>query len=87
MTSTKTKLTYESYLKTPDDERYELLDGELLVMEPAPLTAHQYVLGNLHLAMRIFSDERNLGEVYTFPHRCGTFRHGCGAARPAFCLL
>ena len=27
MTSTKTKLTYESYLKTPDDERYELLDG------------------------------------------------------------
>ena len=67
MTSTKTKLTYESYLKTPDDERYELLDGELLVMEPAPLTAHQYVLGNLHLAMRIFSDERNLGEVYISP--------------------
>ena len=53
MTSTRTKLTYESYLKTPDDERYELLDGELLVMEPAPLTAHQYVLGNLHLANEV----------------------------------
>ena len=67
MTNTKTKLTYESYLKTPDDERYELLDGELLVMEPAPLTAHQYVLGNLYYAMRLFSDERNLGEVYISP--------------------
>ncbi len=42
MASTKTKLTYETYLRTPDDKRYELLDGEL-IMEPAPLTAHQYV--------------------------------------------
>ena len=67
MASTKTKLTYENYMKTPDDERYELLDGELLVMEPAPLTAHQYVLGNLYHAMRLFSDERNLGEVYISP--------------------
>ena len=24
MASTKTKLTYENYMKTPDDERYEL---------------------------------------------------------------
>ena len=67
MTSTETKLTYESYLKTPDDERYELLDGELLVMEPAPLTTHQYVLGNLHHAVRSFLDEHNLGEVYISP--------------------
>ena len=66
MTSTETKLTYESYLKTPDDERYELLDG-MLVMEPAPLTTHQYVLGNLHHAVRSFLDEHNLGEVYISP--------------------
>ena len=26
----KTKLTYEDYAKTPEDERYELLDGELI---------------------------------------------------------
>jgi hypothetical protein len=25
----KIKLTYEDYAKTPDDERYELIDGEL----------------------------------------------------------
>ena len=29
------KFTYEDYLNTPDDKRYELLDGEL-VMPPAP---------------------------------------------------
>lgn len=34
------KLTYEDYLKTSDDERWELLDGELL-MVIGPNTAHQ----------------------------------------------
>ena len=29
------KFTYDDYLNTPDDKRYELLDGEL-VMPPAP---------------------------------------------------
>ena len=36
-----TKFTYEDYLKTSDDERYELLDGELIIMPPAPSIAHQ----------------------------------------------
>ena len=31
----KKKYTYEDYLKTPDDVRYELIEGELLMM-PAP---------------------------------------------------
>ena len=34
------KFTYEDYRHTPDDKRYELLDGEL-IMAPAPCTAHQ----------------------------------------------
>lgn len=33
----KKKYTYEDYLKTPEDERYELIEGELL-MTPAPVT-------------------------------------------------
>ena len=33
-------LTYEDYLDTPDDERWELLRGELF-MVPGPNTAHQ----------------------------------------------
>ena len=32
----KRKCTYEDYLKTPDDERYVLIGGELL-MTPAPV--------------------------------------------------
>ena len=32
---TRLKLTYADYLTTPEDKRYELLDGELL-MPPAP---------------------------------------------------
>ncbi len=36
------KFTYENYLNTPEDKRYELLDGEL-VMIPAPGELHQRV--------------------------------------------
>ena len=36
-------LTYEDYRNAPDDERYELLDGEL-VMIAAPNIAHQRAL-------------------------------------------
>ena len=34
------KFTYEDYQHTPDDQRYELLDGEL-IMVPAPNLGHQ----------------------------------------------
>ena len=34
------KLTYADYLTTPEDKRYELLEGEL-VLTPAPNEAHQ----------------------------------------------
>ena len=36
------KLTYADYAETPEDERWELLNGELL-MAPAPNTEHQSV--------------------------------------------
>ena len=39
----RTKLTYEDYAKTPDDERWELLDGEL-IMAPSPNEAHQRII-------------------------------------------
>ena len=38
----KTKLTFQDYLETPDDERYELLDGELITA-PSPNELHQII--------------------------------------------
>ena len=34
--------TYADYLLTPDDVRYELINGEL-IMAPAPIPRHQRV--------------------------------------------
>ncbi len=66
MISLQTKLTYADYLKTSDDERYELLNGEL-VMAPAPREIHQYILGRLYIEMGAFIYERDLGDVYFAP--------------------
>lgn len=63
---TATKLTYEEYRKTPDDERYELLDGEL-IMAPAPLTGHQLVQVALGTPLYTFVKQRDLGLVFFAP--------------------
>ena len=66
MLNAETKLTYAEYLKTSDDERYELLNGEL-VMPPAPLLHHQYVQIKLSTRLDAFVEERNMGVVYPSP--------------------
>ena len=58
--------TYEDYCATPDDERYELLNGNLM-MVPAPNRKHQKVLGRLYLKLVNFVEEHGLGEVYVAP--------------------
>ena len=60
------KFTYEDYLNAPEDERYELLDGEL-VMTPAPGERHQSVSIRLGSKLFQFVDENRLGEVYSAP--------------------
>ena len=61
-----TKLTYEDYLKTSDDERYELLDGELFIL-PAPSIAHQHVAVKLATRLDTFVEDKDLGVVYSAP--------------------
>lgn len=61
-----TTLTYEDYLKTPDDERWELLRGELL-MVPSPSFAHQKIAGRLFSLLDMFVDEKALGDVIIAP--------------------
>ena len=60
------KLTYEDYRKTPEDERYELLDGELL-MTAAPNIAHQRVSSRLERRLAAFVEEKGLGEIFRAP--------------------
>ena len=56
-------LTYEDYRKTPDDQRYELLDGALVVL-PTPNIAHQRGLGDLSFALYDFVREKRVGAVF-----------------------
>ena len=62
----KKKYTYEDYLKTPDDKRYELIEGELL-MTPSPVTKHQRISRELEFEILKFVKANNLGEVFDAP--------------------
>jgi len=66
VTDAQAKLTYADYAKTPEDGRYELLDG-VLINIPTPLVYHQRVLGNLLYRVAPFVSERKLGHVYSRP--------------------
>ena len=60
------KFTYEDYLTTPADERYELLDGDL-IMVPAPNIKHQRVQLELATQLSQFIKNRALGELLIAP--------------------
>ena len=63
----KTKLTFEDYEKTSDDERYELIDGELVPMAPAPDRDHQGISLTIALLIGDFLGRANLGRLYAAP--------------------
>jgi Uma2 family endonuclease len=46
--SKKEKYSYADYLKFSDEKRYEIIDGELYDMGPAPTPFHQEISGCLH---------------------------------------
>jgi len=58
--------TYEDYLKINDDNQYELIGGELILV-PAPKTIHQRVKGRLIWFITNFVFKNNLGEIYDAP--------------------
>jgi len=67
-TNTKIKFTYRDYKGLPESEtkRYELLEGEL-IMVPSPSTYHQRISGNLEFLLRDFVEKNKLGEVLYAP--------------------
>ena len=60
------KFTYDDYRTAPPDERYELLDGEL-VSAPAPRLDHQLLQSLLGAELVRFVKERGLGWVFHAP--------------------
>jgi Uma2 family endonuclease len=65
---TDTRLTYDDYVRIPDDGlRHEIIDGVHYVTPP-PLLRHQVLLGRLHVAIANHLDSRpDSGEVYVSP--------------------
>ena len=63
---TTRRLTYQDYVKLEGDERYELLDGELILVA-SPNRDHQTVVMELGFQMRAFVKENDLGWVYVAP--------------------
>lgn len=46
------RFTYRDYLSWPEGERYELIDGLVFAMSPAPLLEHQAIVGELFFQLR-----------------------------------
>src|SRR3981081_3687451 len=60
------RMTYEEFLEWGDGIRAEWVDGEVIVMSPVSF-AHQYVAEFLAALLRVFVEEKNLGQVITAP--------------------
>lgn len=63
---TPAKLTYEDYAKTPEGERWELIDG-VLIMAAAPNLTHQKTQRRLGNPVCTFVEDERLGEFYFSP--------------------
>lgn len=64
--ATTTGLTYDDFVKLPDDgKRYEIIDGELFV-NAAPVPRHQDIVGNIYFALRVWF-KANGGKVFVSP--------------------
>ena len=58
--------TYADYLRTPDDVRYELIDGELIVA-PAPIPLHQRISMNFSSLLGPFIKAQGMGHFFAAP--------------------
>lgn len=64
MSTTSTRLTYDEFLKLPEQEgtHYELDEGEL-VMEPSPTFLHNRIRDRIARTLFEFVEAQRLGEV------------------------
>ncbi|MBU0567747.1 Uma2 family endonuclease [bacterium] len=46
------RYTYQDYITWPDEERWEIIDGEVYDMSPAPRVKHQNIASNFHIKLK-----------------------------------
>jgi Uma2 family endonuclease len=60
------KFTYRDYIQLPDDKRYELVEGDFLLV-PAPNLRHQRILRELEAALYLYLRSHPRGEIFFSP--------------------
>ena len=60
------RYTYKDYAKTPDDVRYQLIDGEL-ILSPSPTFYHQHISGAMFVELRTWAVSSGTGKVVCAP--------------------
>ena len=67
VTAAAEMLTVEDYRATPEGTRYQLVEGELILMAPAPNLYHQDIAGRLYTVIANFLEKKKLGRVFIAP--------------------
>lgn len=60
------RFTYEDYVLLPEDRRYEIVDGELL-LTPAPTPYHQTVAMRVGFILHSFVEREQRGQIFIAP--------------------
>ena len=74
MTRPRIKFTVNDYMTAPPGKRYQLLDGEMILLEgetnlaPAPSDKHQAIVGELFAALHRFITDNRLGRIRVSPY-------------------
>ncbi|MEW6238351.1 MAG: Uma2 family endonuclease [Candidatus Omnitrophota bacterium] len=64
--ATSIQFTYEDYLHFSEDKRYEIIEGEVYMVQ-SPLTYHQRVSGNIFRVIAEYVEDRHLGVTFSAP--------------------
>jgi Uma2 family endonuclease len=60
--------TYKDYLSYNENERIEIIEGEIINMSPAPSRIHQEIISELHFRLKEYIKSNNLScKVYPAP--------------------
>lgn len=60
-------LTVEDYRATPEGTRYQLVEGDLHLMSPAPNLFHQDITGRIYRILSDHVEKHRLGRVFIAP--------------------